>query len=70
MLVTNEHPSTNDESAKKFFDPKLLTATDWSTGNLDEMLVSVDQMRSAMLMKENENLKKVEKCLVEKNPDQ
>ena len=30
MLVTNNHPNAKDENPRKFFDPKLLTATDGS----------------------------------------
>ena len=58
MLITNDHPNSKDENARKFFDPKLLTSTDCSIDNLDQMLVKIDQMRSVRLIKENENQRK------------
>ena len=69
MLITNDHPNSKDENARKFFDPKLLTSTECSIDNLDQMLVKVDQTRSVRLIKENERSKKEVKCLVKKNSD-
>ena len=70
MLVDNDHPNNKDENARKFFDPKLLTANDWSKDNLDETLVKIYQMRSSRLVKENDKLKKETKYLLEKISNQ
>ena len=67
MLITNEHPNTKYENAGKLLDPKLLNAAGCAKDNIDKALVKIDQTRSIRLAKENDKLKKVVKCLVEKN---
>ena len=46
LLIQHEHPNSNGEMTKKFFFPKLLTASDWSKDVVDMTLLKINEMRS------------------------
>jgi len=50
MLINNKHPNSKNDEEKKYFNPKFLTAADWSKDSLDVTLAKLRIIRSGRLM--------------------
>ena len=46
MLVQHEYPNLKCKAMKKYFFPKLLTASNWSKDVVDVTLLKINEMRS------------------------
>ena len=44
-LMDHEHPNTTNTNAKKYFFPRLFTATDWHRDRLEETLAKIMNVR-------------------------